>query len=84
MHHDLAELYVDYWDWRAANLAYAPPCPPGLPGMPSPFHHRLYILRLIDFEGAMVTNTLPEHQRYIVAQFYDQLLAHIENSNGMY
>ncbi len=84
MHHDLAEMYVDYWDWRAANLAYAPPCPPGLPGVPSPFHHRPYILRLIDFEEAMVTNTLPEHQRYIVAQFYDQLLAHIENSNGMY
>ena len=74
MHHDLADIWVDYWDWRADNLTFAPPSPPGLPSLTSPFHHRPYILRLIDFEAATVANTLPEHQRKIVARYHSMLL----------
>ncbi|KAI0689858.1 hypothetical protein C8T65DRAFT_746015 [Cerioporus squamosus] len=63
MHYDLAELNVVYEDWRTENIAYAPTSPPGLPGLPSPYHDPVYGLRMIDFERALVTNMKPEYVR---------------------
>ncbi|KAI0743055.1 hypothetical protein C8Q80DRAFT_950714 [Daedaleopsis nitida] len=57
---ELAEQHVVYNDWRAANLMRAPESPPGLPSKPSPYSGRVYQLRYIDFEHAMVTNMKPE------------------------
>lgn len=77
MHYDLADLWVDYMDWHKGNLAYAPPSPPGLPSVPSPFRHRTYTLRMIDFESAEIKNTLPKEQRRIADQYWPLLLQQV-------
>ncbi|RPD63489.1 hypothetical protein L227DRAFT_643061 [Lentinus tigrinus ALCF2SS1-6] len=71
MYHDLSSLHVDHFDYRPANVTYAPESPPGLPGLPSPFRSSgkcVYGLRIIDFEGAQITTRTPLYQRKLIKQ----------------
>ncbi|RPD68402.1 hypothetical protein L226DRAFT_540750 [Lentinus tigrinus ALCF2SS1-7] len=71
MYHDLSSLHVDHFDYRPANVAYAPLSPPGLPGLPSPFRKSgkcVYGLRLVDFEGAQITTRTPLYQRKLIKE----------------
>ncbi|TFK81908.1 hypothetical protein K466DRAFT_655954 [Polyporus arcularius HHB13444] len=77
MYYDLSRMHVDHFDYHAANVTYAPPSPPGLPGKRSPYHKRLYRLRLVDFEGAQLTTRTPEYQRMFVQDHLPGLLSHI-------
>ncbi|TFK81906.1 hypothetical protein K466DRAFT_655953 [Polyporus arcularius HHB13444] len=77
MYHDLSRMHVDHFDYHAANVTYAPLSPPGLPGKRSPYHKRVYGLRLIDFEGAQLTTRTPMHQRKLVQEHLPGLLSDI-------
>ncbi|RDX49592.1 hypothetical protein OH76DRAFT_1482965 [Lentinus brumalis] len=77
MYHDLSRMHVDHFDYHAANVTYAPLSPPGLPGKRSPYHKRVYGLRLIDFEGAQLTTRTPMHQRKLIQEHLPGLLSHI-------
>lgn len=56
IYNDVASLGITLAsDVRSNNILAAPPSPPGLPSIPSPFTQRTYAWRLVDFELARKT-----------------------------
>ena len=60
MYADLGMLGVDHVDIRWQNILSAPVSPPALPGLPSPFTHRTFRWRLVDFTNSVESNVLLE------------------------
>ena len=58
MYADISELGIEHVDIRWQNILFALPCPPGLPGLPSPYQnwHRPYRWRIVDFADSQETN----------------------------
>ena len=56
MYADISTLGVDHVDIRWQNILYAPVSPPGLPGLRSPYRHRTYRWRIVDFTSSVETN----------------------------
>ncbi|KII85629.1 hypothetical protein PLICRDRAFT_178674 [Plicaturopsis crispa FD-325 SS-3] len=56
---DMAELGIYHSDIRWQNYLRAPASPPGLPGLPSPYKHRTYAWRVIDFDNSEKNNFQP-------------------------
>ncbi|KII84862.1 hypothetical protein PLICRDRAFT_344255 [Plicaturopsis crispa FD-325 SS-3] len=52
MYSDMAELGINHNDIRWQNFLRAPASPPGLPSLPSPYKHRTYAWRAIDFDNS--------------------------------
>lgn len=58
---DLGELGIHHGDFRWENILFAPNphvVPGYLPSLPSPFTHRTYALRMVDFDVATKTNEI--------------------------
>ncbi|KII84865.1 hypothetical protein PLICRDRAFT_179195 [Plicaturopsis crispa FD-325 SS-3] len=56
---DMSELGIYHSDIRWQNYLHAPASPPGLPGLPSPYKHRTYAWRVIDFDNSEKNNFQP-------------------------
>ena len=57
MVNELSQFAVQIRDWSLKNILLAPSSPPGLPSKPSPGDgHRVYKLRMVDFEIARKFN----------------------------
>ncbi|EPQ52941.1 hypothetical protein GLOTRDRAFT_95006 [Gloeophyllum trabeum ATCC 11539] len=74
---DLGELHIFDNDLRYDNVLLAPASPPGLPSLVSPYSHRSYELRLVDFDTAYKINFPPwllvAHHRHLVELILDNV-----------
>ncbi|KII84864.1 hypothetical protein PLICRDRAFT_179194 [Plicaturopsis crispa FD-325 SS-3] len=74
---DMAELGIFHRDIRWANFLRAPASPPGLPSLPSPFQHRTYTWRVIDFDNSEKNNDEIETHQFSYGQYMELIIINI-------
>ncbi|EPQ52947.1 hypothetical protein GLOTRDRAFT_139931 [Gloeophyllum trabeum ATCC 11539] len=67
---DISELHIFNDDIRYDNVLLAPKSPPALPSLVSPYRHRSYGLRLVDFDTAYKINFYP----HILVEDHEELI----------
>ncbi|EPQ52942.1 hypothetical protein GLOTRDRAFT_46075 [Gloeophyllum trabeum ATCC 11539] len=74
---DFGELHIFDKDLRYDNVLFAPDSPPGLPSLVSPFSHRSYVLRVVDFDLGYKVNLPPQsldfHHKHLVRLILDNV-----------